>query len=55
MFNASRAMLCNYMYRLLSDLLETLKYLKIVCCQKLADVVDALTSKASLCQNCSRS
>jgi len=30
MFNTSRAMLCNYMYRLLSDLLETLKYLKIV-------------------------
>jgi len=29
MFNTSRAMLCNYMYRLLSDLLDTLKYLKI--------------------------
>jgi hypothetical protein len=29
MFNTSRAMLCNYMYRLLGDLLDTLKYLKI--------------------------
>jgi len=29
MFNTSRAMLCNYMHRLLSDLLDTLKYLKI--------------------------
>jgi len=29
MFNTSRTMLCNYMYRLLSDLLETLKHLKI--------------------------
>lgn len=36
MFNASRAMLCNYMYRLLSDLLETLKYLKIVWLPELA-------------------
>jgi len=36
MFNTSRAMLCNYMYRLLNDLLDTLKYLKIAWLRELA-------------------